>query len=72
MLDIYEQGGMLERADKALKVAENFVQGGAVSLIELLEAQRTFIDTRAQYLRAQHDYRQAVIDVAHATGKRAP
>jgi cobalt-zinc-cadmium efflux system outer membrane protein len=70
LLDIYEQGGMLERADRALKVAENSYKAGSVSLIELLESQRTFIETRAQYLRAQHDYRQAVIDVAHSTGKR--
>ncbi len=72
LLDIYEQGGMLDRADKALKVAESSYRAGSSSLIELLEAQRTFIDTRAQYLRAQHDYRQAVIDVAHATGRRMP
>ncbi len=72
LLDIYEQGGMLERADKALKVAESSYRAGSSSLLDLLEAQRTFIDTRAQYLRAQHDYRQAVIDVAHATGKRTP
>lgn len=72
LLDIYEQGGMLDRADKALKVAESSYKAGSSSLIELLEAQRTFIDTRAQYLRAQHDYRQAVIDVAHATGRRTP
>lgn len=72
LLDIYEQGGMLDRADKALKVAENSYKAGSISLIELLEAQRTFIDTRAQYLRAQHDYRQAVIDVAHATGRKLP
>jgi outer membrane protein TolC len=61
---------MLERADRALKVAESSYKAGSVSLIELLESQRTFIETRAQYLRAQHDYRQAVIDVAHSTGKR--
>ncbi len=72
LLDIYEQGGMLERADKALKVAENSYTNGSISLIELLEAQRTFIDTRTQYLRAQHDYREATIDVAHATGRKAP
>jgi len=71
LLDLYEQGGMLDRADKALKVAENSYKAGSVSLIELLEAQRTYIDTRAQYLRAQHDYRQAVIDVAHATGRKS-
>jgi cobalt-zinc-cadmium efflux system outer membrane protein len=70
LLDIYEAGGMLDRADKALRVAENSYKAGSISLIELLEAQRTYIDTRAQYLRAQHDYRQAVIDVAHATGRR--
>jgi cobalt-zinc-cadmium efflux system outer membrane protein len=72
LLDIYEQGGMLERAEKALKVGESSYRAGSISLIELLEAQRTFIETRAQYLRAQHDYRQAVIDVTHATGRRAP
>jgi cobalt-zinc-cadmium efflux system outer membrane protein len=70
LLDIYETGGMLDRADKALRVAESSYRAGSISLLELLEAQRTYIDTRAQYLRAQHDYRQAVIDVAHATGKR--
>jgi cobalt-zinc-cadmium efflux system outer membrane protein len=70
LLDLYEQGGMLERADRALKVAESSYRAGSVSLIELLESQRTFIETRAQYLRAQHDYRQAVIDVAHSTGKK--
>jgi cobalt-zinc-cadmium efflux system outer membrane protein len=70
LLDIYEAGGMLDRADKALKTAENSYRAGSISLIELLEAQRTFIDTRAQYLRAQHDYRQAVIDVAHVTGRK--
>ena len=71
LLDIYEQGGMLERAERALQVAENSYKAGSISLIELLESQRTFIETRAQYLRAQHDYRQAGIDVAHSTGRRA-
>lgn len=71
LLDIYEQGGMLERAERALQVAENSYKAGSVSLIELLESQRTFIETKAQYLRAQHDCRQAQIDVAHSTGRRA-
>ena len=71
LLDVYEKG-MLDRADRALKVAESAYRAGSSSLIELLEAQRTYIDTRAQYLRAQHDYRQAVIDVTYATHRRAP
>jgi cobalt-zinc-cadmium efflux system outer membrane protein len=70
LLDVYEKG-MLDRADRALKVAETSYKAGSSSLIELLEAQRTYIDTRAQYLRAQHDYRQAVIDVTYATHRRA-
>ncbi len=59
---------MLARAETALRVAEKSYQAGAISLLELLEAQRTYLDTRAQYLRALHDYRQAAVDVTHAVG----
>jgi cobalt-zinc-cadmium efflux system outer membrane protein len=64
-----DRGGMIERADTALKVAEKSYRAGAISLIELLEAQRTYLDTRAQYLRALFDARQAAIDVTHAVGE---
>ncbi len=67
LLDAFE-GGMLDRADSSLRVAEKSYKAGAVSLLELLEAQRTYLETRAQYLHALHDYRQAVIDVLHAVG----
>jgi cobalt-zinc-cadmium efflux system outer membrane protein len=62
------EGGMLDRAETSLKVAEKSYKAGAVSLLELLEAQRTYIETRAQYLRARHDLRQGFIDVSHAVG----
>src|SRR5262249_22812061 len=67
LLDAFE-GGMLERADLALRAAEKSYKVGAVSLLELLEAQRTYIDTRAQYLKTSYDYRQAEIDLVHAVG----
>ena len=67
LVQVFE-GGMLERAETALKVAEKSYKAGAVSLLELLEAQRTYIETRAQYLRAKHDLRQGLIDVTHAVG----
>lgn len=70
LLDIYEDGGMLTRADNALAVAEKSYKAGASSLLELLEAQRTYIDTRTQYLKAQDDWRQANVEVLHATGER--
>jgi cobalt-zinc-cadmium efflux system outer membrane protein len=64
-----DTGGMLTRADTALRVAEKSYKAGAVSLLDLLEAQRTYLETRAQYLRALFDYRQAAIDVTHAVGE---
>src|SRR4029077_17272863 len=60
-----DRGGMLDRAETALRGAEKSSRAGAISLIELLDAQRTYLDTRAQYLRALHDLRQAAVDVAH-------
>jgi cobalt-zinc-cadmium efflux system outer membrane protein len=63
-----DKGGMLSRAETALRVAEKSYKAGATSILELLEAQRTYLDTRAQYLRALYDFRQATIDVAHAVG----
>jgi cobalt-zinc-cadmium efflux system outer membrane protein len=63
-----DKGGMLSRAEWALRVAEKSYKAGAVSLLELLEAQRTYLDTQAQYLRVLHDFRQAGVDVRHAVG----
>ncbi len=71
LLDVYE-GGMLSRADDALRVAESSYKAGAVSLLELLEAQRTYIETRADYLKVQDDYRKARIDVTRAVGEGTP
>lgn len=64
-----DTGGMLSRAETALRVAEKSYKAGAISLLELLDAQRTYLDTRAQYLHARQDFRQAAIDVAHAVGE---
>ena len=69
LLDLYEAGGLLSRSESALRVAESSYRAGAVSLLELLEAQRTFIETRGQYLRVQDDHRKAMVDVTHAVGR---
>jgi cobalt-zinc-cadmium efflux system outer membrane protein len=68
LLAVFEGGGMLDRAENSLRVAEKSYKAGAISLLELLEAQRTFLETRAQYLRAQYDHRQSRIDLRHAVG----
>jgi cobalt-zinc-cadmium efflux system outer membrane protein len=67
-----DTGGMLARAETALRVAERSYRAGAASLLDLLEAQRTFLQTSADYLRALHDFRQAQIDVTHAVGEGSP
>jgi cobalt-zinc-cadmium efflux system outer membrane protein len=67
-----DTGGMLSRAETALRVAEKSYVAGAASLLDLLEAQRTFLQTSAEYLRALYDFRQAEIDVAHAVGEGTP
>ena len=72
VLDVYEAGGMLSRADNALRVAENSFKAGAVSLLELLEAQRTYSETRARYLHAQFDHAIASIDLRRALGEKLP
>jgi cobalt-zinc-cadmium efflux system outer membrane protein len=64
-----DKGGMLSRAETALRVAEKSYRAGAIALIELLEAQRTYLDARAQYLRALYEFRQAAVDVSHAVGE---
>ncbi len=68
LLDTFEQGGMLEKVEQALRVAEKSYKAGSLSLLELLEAQRTYIEQRARYVHAQHDWRQSMIDVSHAVG----
>jgi cobalt-zinc-cadmium efflux system outer membrane protein len=68
LLGLFEGGGMLERADRARQVAEKSYQAGAISLIELLEAQRTFLETFSEYLRAAYDYRQSRVDLRRAIG----
>jgi len=71
-LDVYESGGMLDRADGQLRVAENTYRLGQVTLLELLEAQRTYLETRGQFLKVQDDYRRARFAVAHAVGEKSP
>jgi len=63
-----DPGGLLARAESALRVAERSYKAGAISLLEMLDAQRTYLDTRGQYLRALDDFRQAAIDVTNALG----
>jgi cobalt-zinc-cadmium efflux system outer membrane protein len=65
LVDAYE-GGMLARATETLQIAEKSYAAGSTSLLELLEAQRTYIETRSDYLKAVNQLWQARVDIAHA------
>jgi cobalt-zinc-cadmium efflux system outer membrane protein len=69
LLTLFGQGGMLERAETSLRVAEKSYKAGAVSLLEFLEAQRTFLEIHDEYLHAQYDQRRSEVDLMHALGK---
>jgi len=70
MLALFKEGGMLERAETSLRVAEKSYKAGAVSLLEFLESQRTYLETHDEFLHAQYDRQQSAVDLIHALGKR--
>ena len=69
LLGLFKQGGMLERAETSLRVAEKSYKAGAVSLLEFLEAQRTYLEIHDEFLHAQHDQQKSAVDLMHAMGK---
>ena len=50
------RGGLLNAVDTALAQARYAYQAGAIPLLELLDAVRTYQDTRSDWLTALHDY----------------
>jgi outer membrane protein, heavy metal efflux system len=71
LLRVYREGGMLNRAEVAQEVAERSYKAGAVSLLEFLEAQRTFLEIRDQYLNAVADQQQSTVDLLYVLGRKA-
>lgn len=70
LLALFRQGSMLDSAKTALQVAEKSYKAGAVSLLEFLEAQRTYLGIHEEFLRAQYDQRQSLIDLTYALGTK--
>lgn len=61
-------GGLLAQAAQALDRSRFAYRQGAASFIELLDAIRTWGDTRAEYYQAVHDYWVAAYALSRATG----
>ncbi|MCU0634258.1 MAG: TolC family protein [Gemmatimonadaceae bacterium] len=63
------EGGLLRQAETALDQARYAYRGGAISLLDLLDAIRTYEDTYGDRLQALHDYWIAVTAVNRAIGR---
>jgi cobalt-zinc-cadmium efflux system outer membrane protein len=62
------EGRLLERAERARNLVEIQYQKGAASLLEYLDAQRTYIATRIEYHQDLANYWTAVFQVEQAVG----
>lgn len=65
-------GGALARAERALAVAEKTYRSGDRSLLEFLEAERTFIAVRSDYLDTMYELRAARLELELAIGAALP
>ena len=63
------EGGLLAQADTVLATARYAYRRGAMSLIDLLDAIRTYADTRADYDVAMHNYWVSVYALDRAVGE---
>jgi outer membrane protein, heavy metal efflux system len=62
------RGGTLSRADRALQAAEKAYREGAASLLALLEAERTYIALRQDYLDTLYELRVARLELERSAG----
>ena len=60
---------LLERAQRARDLVQLQYEKGAASLLELLDAQRTWAQTHAEYLKDLHDFWLAVFQLDAAVGR---
>ncbi|MEP7272558.1 MAG: TolC family protein [Acidobacteriota bacterium] len=60
---------LLPQADESREIAQVAYREGATDLLPLLEAQRTRVEIRQQYLRAQFDYRVSILQLEAAIGE---
>jgi outer membrane protein, heavy metal efflux system len=62
------QAGLLDKSAAALEATRFAYEHGAASLLELLDAIRTYGDTRSEYYGAVHDYWVAAYALSRAVG----
>lgn len=66
------EGGMLQKAEQVVTTAEYAYRRGEASLIELLDAQRAFNETRRSYNQARASYARALYTIDAVTARKVP
>ena len=66
------EGGMLQKAEQVVATAEYAYRRGEASLIELLDAQRAFNETRRSYNQARAAYARALYTIDAVTARKVP
>ena len=69
ILGLY-QGGYLDQARKSLEITTYVYQHGAGTILDLLDAERTYRDTELAYRQALADYMTSVKQLNFAVGKQ--
>jgi cobalt-zinc-cadmium efflux system outer membrane protein len=69
VVSLYESG-YLDQAQKSLEISRYVYQRGAGSLLDLLDAERTYRDTQLGYRQALSTYMTSVVQLNLAVGKQ--
>jgi len=63
---------VLPPEQQTLETTERFYREGRLSYLDVLDAQRTYFEIRAKYLRALRDYHEAVVSIERLIGEPLP
>jgi cobalt-zinc-cadmium efflux system outer membrane protein len=63
------EGGLLGQADESRRIALAAYREGAIDLLGLLDAERTHVDVRQQYVRTLHAYQESLVRLYLASGQ---
>ncbi|MBT8395308.1 MAG: TolC family protein [Gemmatimonadetes bacterium] len=62
------QGGLLEEAEMSMEIAETSYREGEISLVEYLDARRTFQSIQLEYQEALYDWNRELAELNRAVG----
>jgi cobalt-zinc-cadmium efflux system outer membrane protein len=66
-LDLFGEG-LLEEAELSMQIAETSYRAGEISLVEYLDARRTYQSIQIEYQQALFDWNRAMIELDRAAG----